>query len=238
MKEELHVVTLQSTVNQLLVELCAKSDRSQRLCFTTSENSTSVRSRQWRNLAPDRTDVSGLTTIETHTLVEDATTHGIALHIVVVAVDERIFLFQFLFAQIRVSSSVCLLVILTNLLESLCTILLLKTLLRHVVSRLVALGSEVCLQVVIIHLVAILTLHILAQLLHQLLLQAALRLDSVVCCLERFEKVFLLHFLHLTFHHHDVFFSGTHHQVHISLLQLLEGWVNHELAIDACNTHL
>jgi hypothetical protein len=51
-----------------------------------------VRHRQWRDLAPDGTDIGGLTSIETDTLIEDATAHGIALHIVVVTLHHSLVL--------------------------------------------------------------------------------------------------------------------------------------------------
>ena len=73
---------LQHVVNEFLVEFGTEGTSAQRLCLTTSEDSTSVRHGQRRNLAPDGADVSGLTTIETDTLVEDATAHGVALHVV------------------------------------------------------------------------------------------------------------------------------------------------------------
>ena len=45
-----------------------------------------MRHGQRRYLAPDGADIGGLTTIETDALVEDATAHGVALYIVVVAI--------------------------------------------------------------------------------------------------------------------------------------------------------
>ncbi len=238
MEEETLIFANERTVNQLLIELRTKGTSRERLSFTTGEDGTSVRSWQWRHLAPDRTDVSSLTTIETDTFIEYTTTHCIALYIVVVAVDECILLFEFFRSEVSMSGSVCLLVVLANLLESLCTSLLLETLLGHVVSWLVANLGNVCLKFLVVHLVAIFTLHVGTEFLHKFLLEAALRLDGIVSSLEGSKQILFAHFLHLAFHHHDVFLCGTHHEVHVSLFELLESRVDNKFTIDTSNAYL
>ena len=179
-----------------------------------------------------------MTTIETDSLVEYATTHSITLHIVVVAVDKSVLLFEFFSSEVSMCSSVSFLVVLANLLESLCTSMLLESLLGHVVSWLVANLGNVSLKFLVVHLVAVFTLHVGAEFLHELLLQAALWLDSLVSSLESTEQILLAHFLHLAFHHHDVFLSGTHHEVHVGVFELLESRVDDKLTIDTCNAYL
>ena len=238
MKEELHVVLVESTVNEFLVKLCTESTCSEGLSLTTSEDSRTVRTWKRFSLAPDRTDLCSLTTIETSTLVEDAATHSVLLYIVIVTVDESILLCKFILRKLSVSCCVCFLIVFANLLKCFCTSMLLESLLCYVVSWLVALSINVSLEFVIINFVAIFALNISAEFLHEFLLDAALWLDSLVCCLESFEKILLRHFLHLTLNHHDVLLCSTYHKVHISVLQLLESWVDNKLAIDASYANL
>ena len=116
--------------------------------------------------------------------------------------------------------------------------MLLKSLLRNVVSLLVASCLNFFTQFLVVYLVAVFALNVLAELFAQLLLQAAHGLDSLVGSLEGSKEVGFLNFLHLAFHHHDVLFGSTDHEVHVGFLELLEGWVDDKLAVDACNTHL
>ena len=74
-KEEALVALLQYVINEFLVHLCTECTCREALCLATCEDCASVRHRQRRHLAPDRTDVGGLTTVETLALVEDATAH-------------------------------------------------------------------------------------------------------------------------------------------------------------------
>ena len=94
--------------------------------------------RHWqrRNLAPDRTDLVSLTTIKTDTLVEDATTHSIALYIVVVAIHHSVLLFHLVFSQVSMLCSILLLEVGQDFLESLSALLLLESLLCNIVSGL------------------------------------------------------------------------------------------------------
>ena len=116
--------------------------------------------------------------------------------------------------------------------------MLLEALLRDVVGFLIASLLDSFAELVVVHLVAVFALHVLAELFAQLLLQAAHGLDGLVSALECSQEVALLHFLHLAFHHHDVLFGGTDHEVHVSLSELLEGGVDDELATNTCYAHL
>ncbi len=71
MQQETFFSVFQYIVDNLFVELRTQSDRSQRLSFTTSENSRSVRTGQRTNLTPDRADFSSLTTIQTLAFVKN-----------------------------------------------------------------------------------------------------------------------------------------------------------------------
>ena len=120
---------------------------------------------QGAHLAPDGAYVGGFTAVEADSLVEHATAHGIALHVVIVSVDQAILLLQLLGSHVGMCSSVLLLVVLADGFESLGACMLLQSLLRHVVSLLVASNLHCLAKLLIVHLVAVLALHVLAQLL-------------------------------------------------------------------------
>ena len=163
-----------------------------------------MRHGQWRNLTPDRTDLISLTTIQTDTLIEDATTHSVTLYIVVVAIHHGIFLFQLILSQVSMLSSILLLEVSQNLLKGLSTSVLLQSLLGYVVCGLIQLLVHTLTQLLVVDLVVVLALYILAELLAQLSLQFAHGLDSVHSSLQGTEQILLRNFLHLTFYHHDV----------------------------------
>ena len=93
------------------------------------------------------------------------------------------------------------------------------------------------LQLLVIHLMAVLTFRLLAISLHHLVDSQALRFDSLVRSFDSLEHHALRHFFHLAFHHHDVVVRSGNHQLQVSVLALLEGRVNHHLAIYACYTY-
>ena len=87
-----------------------------------------MRHGQRRHLAPDGTDIGGLTTVETDTLVKDATAHGVALHIVVVALHHSLILILRdlgVIGNLRMFCEILLLEVLENLFEGFGTLLLL-----------------------------------------------------------------------------------------------------------------
>ena len=55
--------------------------------------------------------------------------------------------------------------------------------------------------------------------------------------LECFEQCAFGHFVHFAFNHHDILFGGTYHDVHVGLLELVEGGVDNVFAVDACYAH-
>ena len=236
-KEEAHVALVEHIVHHLLIELCSECTGSKRLCLTTCEDRTSMRHRQRRNLAPDRTDLVCLTTVETDSLVEDAAAHGIAHHVVVILVHQGSLLLQLLLREVSVCSCVSLLEVSKNLVEGILTGLLVESLLHHLVSLGVKLLVDLLAQVLVVHLVAVLTLHVGAELLHQFCLQLTHRTDSLLGSLQGSEQILLRNLLHLALNHHDVLGRSSNHQVHVSLLHLLEGRVDYVFSIDACHTY-
>ena len=89
MQQELICTLDQRLVNDLLVTACTQRNGTQTLCFTTGENRTSVRAWQITNLAPDRTNLCRLTTVQTLALIEHSATHRLFLYIVIISVNQR-----------------------------------------------------------------------------------------------------------------------------------------------------
>ena len=116
--------------------------------------------------------------------------------------------------------------------------MLLQCLLRDVVGGLVALLVDLLAQLLVVDLVAVFALHVLAEFLGEFLLQAAHGLDGFVGYLQGLEQILLADLLHLAFHHHDVLFGGTDHDVHVGVLHLLEGGIYDVLAIQTDDAHL
>ena len=125
-----------------------------------------------------------------------------------------------------------------NLLESLLALLLGQSSLGGLICRSIKLILNLLAQLLIVNLVVVCPLHVSTKFLGKFLLKKAHRLDGLGSSLERADKVLLGHFLHLSLYHHDVVLGGTNHDIHISLLHLLEGRINDILAIDTCYTHL
>ena len=74
-----------------------------------------MRSGKRTDFAPNGTDVGITATVKAAFFIENAATHGIALHIVIVTVYERILFFKLVFAQICVSSGIFFLEVLADL---------------------------------------------------------------------------------------------------------------------------
>ena len=174
-QQEAHVALVEHIVNEFLVELGSQGAGRKALCFTTGEDRASVRHGQGRHLAPDGTNLIGLAAIQADALVEDAAAHGIALHIVVVALHECFVVFfgeggfsvfsgcTRCFCNLGVFGKELLFEIFEHFLESLGTSLLVECLLGDVVGGLVALLIDLFAQGLVVHLVAVFALHILAQ---------------------------------------------------------------------------
>ena len=156
----------------------------------------------------------------------------------IVLVNKGILLFQLFLCKVRMSSSISFLEVCADFLESLSASLLLKSLLHHVVSLLVALSLNLLLQFVVINLMTVFALHVSSEFLHQLLLHYTHRLDSLVSSLQGIEKVNFLNLVHLTFHHHDVILCSTYHQVHVGISHLCLRRINYEFTADTCHANL
>ena len=197
-----------------------------------------MRHGQGRYFAPDGADVGGLTAIQTLTLVQDATAHGVAHHVVIVSGSLGVLLLQLVGCQVGMVGIVFLQEVSQDLVEGIHTGVLLQSLLVDIVHRSVELALDLLAQLLVVHLVTVLALHVGAQLLRQLVLQLAHRLDGLGGSLQGTDEVLLGHLFHLALNHHNVVLGGTHHEIHIGLFHLLEGRVNNILTINASYANL
>ena len=164
-KEETHVSLVEHVVHHFLVELGAKRTCRERLCLTTGEDRASVWHWQRADLTPYRTYLVGLAAVKTNALVENATAHGVAHHIVVIAVGLGSFLLEFVFAKIAVSLNILSLKVFNNLVESFLTGMLVKSLFCNIVNGLIEFLVDLLAEFLIVDFMVILTLHVLTQLL-------------------------------------------------------------------------
>ncbi len=238
MKKEAHGTLVEHFVHNFLVELRAERTSSQSLCFTACEYCRSVGCGQRVGFAPDGTYVGIAAAVETALLVEHATAHGVALHIVVVAVDKRILLFEFVFGKSAVCGSICFLEILAYLREGIFACMLVAVAFeRNLICLVVAFLAHLLAKFFIVGFVAVLALHVGSELLRELHLHAAHGLDCLVCGLECTNKVLLRNFIHFAFHHHDVVFGGSNHKVDVGVFHLLVCGVDNIFSVNAGNAN-
>ena len=149
-------------------------------------------------------NVGGLAAVEAHMLIENATAHSVALHIVEVAGHHGSLLFTLLFGNGLEE-------VVVDLVKRVVTPVLVGVAsLGNLIALGVALFTQTGLDVLVVYLVAVFALHN-AQFFGHLLLDEAHGFDGVVSGLQGGNQVFFLHFVHLAFHHHDVIVSCTYH---------------------------
>ena len=237
-KEEAHVALVQHVVHHLFVEFGAEGGSGERLSFAASEDGRTVRHGERRNFAPDGANVGGATTVKAFAFVKDATAHGIALHVVIVAVHESVLLFEFFSGHVGMSGGVGFFEVLANLGERLFTLMLVVvTGLSDGVGRSIALILHSLAEFFVVHLVVIFSLDVGAEFFGEFFLELTHGFDCLVCHFECFEECAFGHFVHFSFHHHDVFLGGTDHDVHVSLFELLEGGVHNVFSINSSDAH-
>ncbi len=201
-----------------------------------------MRAGQRAYFAPDRTDVGGLTAIQTLALVEYGAAHSLFLYIVIVAINHSGD-FVYIDAESLSTSghivSLLGLEVCADLREHLLTVVLvgvgrgslcISTSVTEVVYSL--------LQFVVVHLVAVFAFHLFAVSLHHLVDSQALGFDSLVCGLDSLQHDRFGHFFHLALYHHDIVVGSSHHQFEVSLFALFKSRVDDHLTVHACYTHL
>ena len=105
------------------------------------------------------------------------------------------------------------------------------------ISLVVASFANCFAQFFVVYFVAIFAFYGRTNCFSQFFLCLTLHFDSFVSGLHGVQQVLFGYFIHFTFHHHDVFISGTNHKVHVSFFQLIESRVDNELSVDACYTY-
>ena len=207
--------------------------------FATGEDGAAMRHGQRTNFAPNGTNFVGLTTIKTLALVEDATAHGIAQHVVVVACSHSVLFFQLFGSKLfGVFGIVPLQEVGNDFVESIVAFLLRQSLLGNIVHRLIQLVVHLLAQIFVVHLVVVFALNVFTQFLSQFFLHGAHGLDGIVSHFEGLDKVLFGNLVHFSFHHHDVIFGCAHHDIHVGFLHLLEGGINNILAVNPSNANL
>ena len=242
MQQELVGTLDQRLVYDLLVAAGAEGNGRERLSLAAGEDRASVRAWQVTYLAPDWTDLRRLTAVETLALIEHSATHSLFLYVMIITIYQRCY-FVDIDAECFCASSHIVgflrLEILAYLAEHSLAVMFVGV--RTCCLRIGASVAVVVyrlLQLVVVHLVAVLAFGLLAVSLHHLVDSQALRLDSLVRSLDSFEHHGLRHLFHLAFHHHDVVIRSGYHQLEVCVLALLEGRVNHHLAIYTRYTYL
>ena len=230
-KQEAVGTVVQHIVDDLLVQFRAQGDGGERLCLTTCEEGRSVRAGNIIHFTPDRTYLRCFSAVETFALVEDRAAHRLFLHVVVIFTCQCSFHSAFLFG---------------HRLEECCqdgfksgnTLVLVGVLRRsHHVGGLVTLIPYLLAQLFVLLFVAVGPFDGLTHHLGQFDLCLALFLDLFVAKFDGIEHLRFRDLIHLSLHHHDIVDGGTHHDVDVSLLQLLEGGVDHERTVDTCYTY-
>ena len=229
-QQEALVVAVQNVVHQFLVKLRSQCHCSQCLSLTAGEHGRAVRAWQVIGLAPDGANLVGLAAVQADMLVQDATAHCVALHIVEIAVHHQGLLFTLLFRD-------CLHEVVVYLLERVVAPLLVGAAgLGHCIALVVALFAQTLLNLLVVGLVAVFALgH--TQLGGKFLLCHAHRLDGLVGSLQGGYQLVFAALVHFAFHHHDVVVSSTYHKFHVGVLNLLKCGVDDEFTVDAGHAH-
>ena len=232
----------QCLINDLLIAAGTQCYGRERLCLAAGEDAGSVRSGQGAYLAPDGTDVGGLTAIQTLTFVQYGAAHSLFLYIVVVAVHHGGNLVHLDAESLGAGGHIIQtlgLEVLAYLREHRLAVVLVGVGAGSLcVSASVTVVMNSLLQLVVVHLMAVFAFYLLAIFLHHLQLCLALGLDSLVGGADGIQHDAFGHFLHLALYHHDVIQRSGNYQFEVSVLALLEGGVDDELAVDACYAYL
>ena len=238
MKKEFHVALVQHVVDQLLVKFASEGHCTQSLSFSTCKHRRSMRHGKRTHLTPDRTNLCSLTTIKTFAFIKDTTTHGITLYIIVIPVYQSILLFHLFRSQFGMGFCISHLKVFSYLSELFFALVFVGTRTgRESISLVIASLTTSFTQFLIIHFMTIFTLNICTQFFGQFLLKSALGFDGFMSCLEGSQQILFGNLIHLTFYHHDIFLSSTHHDIHICLFHLLESRIDDIFSINACYTH-
>ena len=216
----------QYVVNDFFVQLGTQSYGRQGLSLTTGEDSRAVRSGQVADFAPDGADLVSLTSVKALAFVQDAAAHSLFFHIVVVTVDQSCFFCQFFFAELCLK-------LFADSIESIHTLVLVVVAgSSDGVSLVIASFANGLTQFFVVYFMTIFAFYSRTNFFCQLHLSFTLYLDCFVSGLHGVQQVKFGYFIHFTFHHHDVFVSGTDHEVHVSFFQLVESRVDNELSVD------
>ena len=165
-------------------------------------------------------------------MVEHGGTHRQLDVLIVVAIDERLYLRQLLLAVLSLK-------LLTHLSEA-ARAGVLVVIGRHgdLEELVVAAVVDLLVQLGILCIALVGALDVGAHLASQLVLHTTLYLDRLVSLLDRLDHIALGHLLHLSLDHHDILLRRTDHQVDIGTIELVECRIDHPLTIETDHSHL
>ena len=215
----------------LHIHFGTKSNSSKSLSLASGKDCRTVSARKVIHLAPDRTNICGLSAIQTDSLIYNHTAHSLLLNSVEVTRNHHLLLISLLLRN-------CLKELLHQSLKCICTLVLCSTCLSNLIATLIAILVTSSLKGLIILLVAILSLLHLANSLCKLLKGKALFLNLVVSKLNCAKHNILAHLIHLTLHHHNVIVGSRYNKLQVCLCKICKGWVNTIIAINPGNSHL
>ncbi len=204
------------------------------LGFAAGEDGAAMHGGQVVGLAPDGAYLVQLTAVEAGALVEHHVAHGLALHVVVVAVNHELdFVGEGLLGVVGIDE-----LLLDGGEAVFAHVLVGDALLGEVVALLVDGVADTLAELLVVHFVAVLALLGLAGIGGELVEHAALDLDGVVGGLEGAEHDVLGDLFHLAFDHHDVVLGGGDDEVEVSALDVLHRGVDDVLAVEVADAHL
>ena len=230
-KHNLLVVLDENLIGLFHIHLGTKGNGGQGLSLAAGEDCGTVGARQVIDFAPDRAHLVAYTTVETYSLVENHIPHSFLLHVVIVPVDERLLLFEFLLrnggAELGLDG-----------LEAVLTLMLRLCGLCKGIALVIAEFIDCLPEVLVLRVVRVIPLHLVAELPDELLLDTAVLLDFLVGELDGLEHIVLADLFHLTLDHHYVLLGSGDHKFDVALFHLGESRVDYELAVDTAYANL
>ncbi len=206
MQHELLVFLDEDLVHLLHVHLGTEGDGGKALGLAAGEDCASVCIGKISHFAPDGAHLRAVTAVQADAFVQDKVAHRFLLNIVVVPLHEGCLFLEFLFGN------GCKEFFLDGL-EAGFALMLGLCFLCEGVALVIACSLNCLAEFFILHVVRVVALGaVRSELVHEFFLDAAVLLDLFMSDLDGLEHVGLAHFLHFTFHHHDVLFGGGYHQ--------------------------
>ena len=231
MEDELVSALNEHFVVLLHVELGAEGYSRKGLSLTTGEDCTSVCAWQIAYFAPDRAHLSGVTSVEADSLIENHVPHCCFLDCMIVSFNHHLLVLALLLRNGLVE-------LLLESIESIGPFMFTLTGLCNGIAPVIAELLNGLAEIFVVLFVAVSPLHGLSDFFCELHLHLAVLLNLFVSKLDCLKHIVLADFVHLTLNHHDVVICCCDHDVNVSFLYFAEIRVNLELAVNSCHPYL